>query len=431
MSGSPNSNFPPSNLKQTTLTFTNPQTDQPSLFGAPQKQNANPTGLFSSKNTTANNLFGGRGNSTEARSTPFGATTTTSEQSNNLFGSKRTLVGFTLKPSSPFSPQPRPFSTLGESRGIFQNKTTPFSSSFNQQPQLEAGQDEAEIEACLNNYAKYVDPTNPRNVLVGCMYNKFNKNVSGLLKEHLKNITPARDIAQIPENSKLNGESVGFKQVEVLINQKKFTKAKNENPNPDQLYIKQINSFEELYERLYKLKKTTSDITEVMKSMKKKMNLVKNKTSSKAMLKKGINSLKENMKILREKILTVQSKMSLLQESPYLSLEDHEKLQIVFNETTQPSKIPGKIEIVKGKLEELLEARGNHSSNEPQEIFNKISSSEKKRVISILREQTKGIFSLIKETKRNAFKLEAIEFIAQSIKQENRERKINSEKYVD
>lgn len=80
------------------------------------------------------------------------------------------------------------------------------------------------------------------------MYNKFNKNVSGLLKEQIKNITPVKDIASIPENSKLDGETVGQKQVEVFINQKKYSKAKNENPNPDQLYIKQINSYGELYE---------------------------------------------------------------------------------------------------------------------------------------------------------------------------------------
>lgn len=80
------------------------------------------------------------------------------------------------------------------------------------------------------------------------MYNKFNKNISVVLKEQIKNINPVKDIALVPENSKLDGETVGIKQTEVHINQKKYSKAKRENPNSDQLYIKQINSYGELYE---------------------------------------------------------------------------------------------------------------------------------------------------------------------------------------
>jgi len=262
------------------------------------------------------------------------------------------------------------------------------------------------------------------------MYNKFNKNVSGLLKEQIKNIAPVKDVASIPENSKLDGETVGQKQVEVFINQKKYSKAKNENPNPDQLYIKQINSYGELYERLHILKKTAKQVTDAMKNIKEKMNSVKNKVNSDAKLKQGIKTLKENMKMLRDKILAVQSKLSLVKESPYLSLEDHERLDKVFKEATQPNKIPGKIETIKGKLEDLLEARGAHPSTQPAQAFNSISNDEKRRVISVMREQTKGIFSLIKETKKNAFQLEAIEFVAKSVKHEQERKQLSSDRYV-
>lgn len=80
------------------------------------------------------------------------------------------------------------------------------------------------------------------------MYNKFNKEISVVLREQIKNIAPVKDIAIIPENSKLDGETTGVKQVEVTVHQKKYAKAKRQNPNPDQLYIKQINSYGELFE---------------------------------------------------------------------------------------------------------------------------------------------------------------------------------------
>ena len=69
-----------------------------------------------------------------------------------------------------------------------------------------------------------------------------------MLREQIKNGFPVKDIASVPENSKMNGETVGIKQVEVNINQKKYTKAKRENPECDQLYVKQINSYGEIIE---------------------------------------------------------------------------------------------------------------------------------------------------------------------------------------
>jgi hypothetical protein len=80
------------------------------------------------------------------------------------------------------------------------------------------------------------------------MYNKYGKNVNVILKEQIKNACPVKDIASVPANAKISGESTEIKQVEVFINQKKYAKAKRENPDTESYYIKQVNSFEELFE---------------------------------------------------------------------------------------------------------------------------------------------------------------------------------------
>lgn len=167
-----------------------------------------------------------------------------------------------------------------------------------------------------------------------------------------------------------------------------------------------------------------------MKNIKEKMDSVKSKVGSDARLKQGIKTLKDNMKIIRDRILAIQSKLSLVKESPYLSLEDHERLDAVFKQTTQPNKIPGKIEIVKGKLEDLLESREIVPTSEPTQVFNKITNDEKRRVISVMREQTKGIYSLIKETKKNAFQLDALEFVAKSVKHDQEQKNIQPDRYI-
>lgn len=80
------------------------------------------------------------------------------------------------------------------------------------------------------------------------MYNKYANDISTIIKEQIKNAFPVKDITFIPENTKISGEPTSTKQIEVHINQKKFLKAKRENPDADKFYVKQINSYEELYE---------------------------------------------------------------------------------------------------------------------------------------------------------------------------------------
>jgi len=69
-----------------------------------------------------------------------------------------------------------------------------------------------------------------------------------ITKEQIKNSFPVQCLANIPENNKLTGEPTSTKEVVFTINQKKFTKAKRENPDSDKYYVKQINSYDELFE---------------------------------------------------------------------------------------------------------------------------------------------------------------------------------------
>jgi hypothetical protein len=180
------------------------------------------------------------------------ASSTTATTSGGLFGSKPSGGLFsnttTAAPTSGglFSKPQATTSTFGvgntsSSGGLFGNAP----------PQANGDQSNintSEIEACLQNYLSQIDVASQKNNLVYCMYNKYGKNVSIILKEQIKNACPVKDIASVPLNSKISGESTEIKQVEVFINQKNYAKAKRENPDSDSYYIKQINSFEELYE---------------------------------------------------------------------------------------------------------------------------------------------------------------------------------------
>mmetsp|Transcript_9892 Transcript_9892/g.11190 ORF Transcript_9892/g.11190 Transcript_9892/m.11190 type:complete len:180 (-) Transcript_9892:22-561(-) len=178
------------------------------------------------------------------------------------------------------------------------------------------------------------------------------------------------------------------------------------------------------------MKKTTTQVTESMKNIKEQMDSVKSKINSDAKLKQGLKILRENMKILRDRILTIQSKLSLAGETPYISLEQSQRLEKVFKETTQPQKIPGKMEDLKGKLEDLIETRANDPPSTPNEAFNSLSNEDKRRAISIMKEQTKGIFTLVKKTKENAYKLEAAEFIIEKLKESSNNIKFTQDRYV-
>lgn len=162
------------------------------------------------------------------------------------------------------------------------------------------------------------------------------------------------------------------------------------------------------------MKQTAKQIKDAMENIRKQMTSVKNNSETK--LKQGLKTLRENMKILRARILTIQAKLNLVSESTYYSQDERERLNKLFEEVTQPQKVGGKIEEVKGKMEELLEKRANFVPAIPSEAFNHLSNEEKRRVITILKEQTKGIDTLMKTTKKNAYKLEAIELIIDNIK---------------
>lgn len=170
------------------------------------------------------------------------------------------------------------------------------------------------------------------------------------------------------------------------------------------------------YRRLHSLKNTSKQIKEAMENIKVQMNVVKGNSQDK--LKNGLKTLKQNMKILRERILTIQSKLSMTSDCSYYNPQERERLEKLYEETTQPQKITGKIEEVRGKLDELQEKRSSITPSVPSEAFNEMSNEEKRRVIAIMREQTKGIYSLTKNTKKNAYKLEAIELFIDTIKKE-------------
>ena len=142
------------------------------------------------------------------------------------------------------------------------------------------------------------------------------------------------------------------------------------------------------------------------------------KNNSETKLKNGVKTLRENMRILRSRILEIQAKLNLVSGTNKFSQEERERLNNLFEETTAPQKIPRRIEDIKGKLEGLLEKRSTSARAVPSEAFSNLENEDKRRVISILKEQTKGIHTLINTTKKNAHKLEIIEKVVQEIKNE-------------
>lgn len=246
------------------------------LFGSGASTTAAPTtstggGLFGAKpatSTTGGGLFGG--GSTSTASTGGGlfgsktASATTTGTSGGLFGSKPATTGTTGAFFGSGS------TTTGTSGGLFGSGSTTASASgglfgsgaatsaaapttglFGQNPQSQGDQSmkhSAEIEAALQTYISQIDPASQKNNFVFCIYNKYGPSVNNLVKEQIKNSYPVKTIASIPANNKISGEATEIKQVEVFINQKKYTKAKRDNPDADAFYVKQVNSYEELYE---------------------------------------------------------------------------------------------------------------------------------------------------------------------------------------
>lgn len=178
-----------------------------------------------------------------------------------------------------------------------------------------------------------------------------------------------------------------------------------------------LTTYSFLYSRLHALKKMSKQVKEAMEDIKKQMGTIKNNSDTK--LKQGLKTLRENMKILRSRILVVQAKLNIASESSSYSQEERERLNRLYEEATQPQKVSGKVEEVKGKLEELLEKKNSFSTpTVPSEAFNNMSNEEKRRVITILKEQTKGIYSLVNMTKKNAYKLDVVDQIVQEVKKE-------------
>lgn len=152
---------------------------------------------------------------------------------------------------------------------------------------------------------------------------------------------------------------------------------------------------------------------EAMENIQKEMKSVKSNSDTK--LKNGMNTLKENMKILRSRIIQIQSKLSLLSDNIGYSPAQKERLNKLYEETTQPQKIIGQVEEISQKMNELHE-KTNLVPAVPSEAFNSMTNEEKRRVITILKEQTKGVQCLVHTTKKNAYKLEAMELIVDNIK---------------
>ena len=153
-----------------------------------------------------------------------------------------------------------------------------------------------------------------------------------------------------------------------------------------------------------------------MKDIKTQMGTVKSNCDSK--LKQGLITLRENMKVIRSRILLVQSKLNLASDSFSYTNEDREKLNKMYEETTQPGKVFNQLEEVKGKLEQYLESKDHQATSVPSEAFNQMTNEEKRRVITVMKEQTKGVFSLTKIIKSNAHKLDVIEKVIDEIKHE-------------
>ena len=124
------------------------------------------------------------------------------------------------------------------------------------------------------------------------------------------------------------------------------------------------------------------------------------------------------MKLIRTRILQVQAKINMVSDAKTYSNEDRQKLENLYKETTEPGTILTRINEVQDKLELYLDRRHNFVPTAPSEAFEQLSNEEKRRVITVLKEQTKGIFDLTKTIKRTAFKLEVIEKVNDEINAE-------------
>ena len=212
------------------------------LFGGAKKESPTKTGgLFAPKDDkpATGGLFAPKTGTTGGGL--FAPKTETTPATGGLFGPKPATSGLFTPATTTgglFGPKTGTTGMFGGGAGII-SPTTP------------ADQDNknlAEIEVVMQNYAALIDPTNAKNSFTYWMYNKYGTNINPQFKEQIKRLVPIKDIAVLPENTKITGEPTGTKKIEVFIDQKDFSKWKRENPNSDDYYVKQINTFEELYE---------------------------------------------------------------------------------------------------------------------------------------------------------------------------------------
>lgn len=193
-------------------------------------------GLFGNKpaGSTGGGLFSGNtgGGATGLFNTSGSANPGTNGSTSGLFSQPKPAGGLFSNTAS----------TQPQGGGMF--SANPTIGSQGDQAMMHA----KEIEGVLQTYAAQIDPSGTKNEFVACMYNKFGKSSTLQLKDQIKNTLPIKDIANIPENTKVSGEATTTKTVEVFINQRKFARAKKDNPDHDEYYIKQINTYEELFE---------------------------------------------------------------------------------------------------------------------------------------------------------------------------------------
>lgn len=118
------------------------------------------------------------------------------------------------------------------------------------------------------------------------------------------------------------------------------------------------------------------------------------------------------------------------QKNSDYSQDEKERIDKLYEEISAPQKVCGKLEDVKSKLEEMVEKQTNFSPALPSETFNSLSNEEKRRVLTIMKEQTKGISTLVATTKKNAARLETIEMLIDNIKQGQRNDSYYSQRYM-
>ena len=364
-------------------------------------------GIFGSKSTNTPSAFNSGGNN--------------SGTGKGLF-SQSTNAGSSILNKSSNSGGMSMFNKPALGSGIFQSgsqnaSTGLFQSTYSPYGQIDQTEmHKKELEEFCKTYSSIIDPSSALNEFRACMYNKFSKKTNLYLKEQIKNMKPVKDIMVISEKGTANTNNQ--KQIEVFVNQRKYAQARKENPDPDSYYVKQVNSYEELYQRLVTLQQTAKNVTESMKAIKKKMESMEE--SSKFKLKQGLKTLKENMKVIRARVLTVQSKMNMIANSTTYSVDDWDKLDKVYEETREFGKLHSQLDQVQTKLETVTE-KESYKPMAASEAFDKMNPDEKRRTITIMREQMKGVASLVEIVKSNAYKLDVMESIVVEAKNQ-RER---------